>query len=196
VTDLSPREFIFGKLAGIAYGAKEMIVMPLLLIVGLGVAGYLRVPQVLYLCSGFLAVQFFVTMLGVHVGLAYENSRTAIAVSLGIVCFLLVGIGTCMRIMIAFSNTSLTIQLVVFAAVFAGGGLGLYAALGVRNPSAAILLASVACPALTFVGLMLFLAGGVINVFMLTLLTYGFATLALLVPAIAAFDIATGRTTE
>ena len=42
---------------------------------------------------------------GVHVGMAYGNSRTAVAVSLGTVFFLLLGVATSMRIMVSFSGS-------------------------------------------------------------------------------------------
>jgi hypothetical protein len=196
VTDLSPKEFIYGKLAGILYAAKEMVVLPWLLIVGLWLSGAMRGEYALYLGAGLLAFQAYVAMLGVHVGLAYDNSRQATAVSLGIVFFLLVGVGTCMRIMIAFGTSSLAIQLIAFSAVILCGGVILYAALGVRNPSGALLIASLLCPALTFVGIMNYLGGETLSVFFVIVGTYGFATVAMLVPAIAAFDVATGRTTE
>ena len=196
VTDLSPKEFIYGKLAGIFYAAKEMVVLPWLLVMGLWLSGALRGEFALYLGAGLLAFQAYVAMLGVHVGLAYDNSRQATAVSLGIVFFLLVGVGTCMRIMIAFGTSSLAIQLIAFSAVIICGGVVLYAALGVRNPSGALLIASLLCPALTFVGIMNYLGGETLSVFFVIVGTYGFATTAMLVPAIAAFDVATGRTTE
>ncbi len=196
VTDLSPKEFIYGKLAGILYAAKEMVVLPWLLVLGLWLSGAVRGESAFYLGLGLLTFQTYVTMLGVHVGLAYDNSRQATAVSLGIVFFLLVGVGTCMRIMIAFGTSSLAIQLIAFSSVILCGGVVLYAALGVRNPSAALLIASLLCPALTFVGIMNYLGGETLSVFFVIVGTYGFATTAMLVPAIAAFDVATGRTTE
>ncbi|MDX1965020.1 MAG: hypothetical protein SFX18_17875 [Pirellulales bacterium] len=196
VTDLSPREFIYGKLLGIAYGAKELILLPLALIAGLWLTGWCNTASLIYLSLGLLTLVSFAAMLGVHVGLTYDNSRTAIAVSLGTIFFLLVGIGICMRILIAFGNTSLEIQLVAFSAVMAGGGVGMYAALGLRNPSPAIALASCLCPIGTFLLFMFFLSGGVVHVFLLTVGIYGFGTLAMLIPAIDAFDVATGRTTE
>ncbi len=196
VTDLSPREFIYGKLAGIFYAAKEMVVLPWLLVLGLWLSGVVRGEYTFYLGAGLLAFQAYVTMLGVHVGLAYDNSRQATAVSLGIVFFLLVGVGTCMRIMIAFGTSSLAIQLIAFSAVIIFGGVILFAALGVRNPSAALLFASLLSPALTFIGIMNYLGGETLSVFFVIVGAYGFATAAMLVPAIAAFDVATGRTTE
>ena len=61
----------------------------------------------------------------------------AISVSLGTLFFLLIGVATCMRIMIAFSG-SFSFQLQPFLAAMLGGFVGLYLALGARNPSPAI----------------------------------------------------------
>jgi hypothetical protein len=50
-------------------------------------------------------------------------------------------------------------------------------------------------PSLTFVAITGFLQGNVLKVFLVDATAYGFATLAMLVPAIGAFDLLTGRTT-
>ena len=47
----------------------------------------------------------FAAMLGLHMGMNYANSRTAIATSIGTLLFLFLGVATCMRIMLAFSNS-------------------------------------------------------------------------------------------
>jgi hypothetical protein len=138
---------------------------------------------------------FFAAVLGFHVGLSYESSRRAIAVALGTVTFLFVGVATAMRIMVAFGS-SFELQLAPFLAVIVGGAIGLYAALSARNPSPAIGWASALLPALTFVAITSFLQGNTLQVVFVTVVAYGFATLALLVPAIGAFDLLTGRTTS
>ena len=71
----------------------------------------------------------------------------------------------------------------------------MYAALGARNPSAAIGVASMLCPIATFYAITSFLLQYTLSVFLVTVATYGFATVAMLVPAIFEFDVATGRTT-
>ena len=73
--------------------------------------------------------------------------------------------------------------------------MGLYAALSARNPSPAVAWASALLPALTFVAITGFLQGNPLQVLLVTAVAYGFATLSLLVPAIGAFDLLTGRTT-
>jgi hypothetical protein len=136
----------------------------------------------------------FVAMLGIHAGMTYGNSRSAIGVSLGTVFFLFVGVATCMRMMIAFSG-SFSWQIQPFLAFMIGGGVGLYVALGARNPSRAIGVASMLCPIATFWAITSFLLEYTLGVFLVTVLTYGFATAAMLLPAIFEFDVATGRTT-
>ena len=99
-----------------------------------------------------------------------------------------------MRIMVAFGS-SFELQLAPFLAVIVGGAIGLYAALSARNPSTAIKSAAAILPALTFVAITGFLQGHTLQVFLVALAAYGFATAAMLVPAIGAFDLFTGRTT-
>jgi hypothetical protein len=115
-------------------------------------------------------------------------------VSIGTVLFLFIGVATCMRIMVAFSG-SFQVQLWPFLACIGGGGTGLFVALGARNPSAAIGLASFGAPLATFYAVTSFLLGSSLAVFLVTTLTYGFGTAAMLIPAIYEFDVATGRTT-
>jgi ABC-type transport system involved in multi-copper enzyme maturation permease subunit len=193
VTDLSPKEFVFGKLGGVFYNTKEMVVVPMALCVYLWAMGALGGENLVYLVGGLAIMDAFVAMLGVHAGMTYGNSRTAIGVSLGTVFFLFVGIATCMRMMIAFSG-SFHWQIQPFLAFMLGGGVGLYAALGARNPSLAIGIASVVAPIATFWAITSFLLQYTLSVFLVTVATYGFATAAMLVPAIFEFDVATGRT--
>ena len=122
------------------------------------------------------------------------ESRRAIAVALSTVAFLFVGVATAMRIMVAFGG-SFELQLAPFLAIIVGGAIGLYAALSARNPSSAIGWAAALLPALTFVAITGFLQGNSLQVLLVVTAAYGFATLAMLVPAIGAFDLLTGRTT-
>jgi ABC-type transport system involved in multi-copper enzyme maturation permease subunit len=194
VTDLTAKEFVFGKLGGVFYNTKEMVLLPLGLCVYLWFERATSTENLLYLAGGLAVMNLFVAMLGVHAGMTYGNSRTAIGVSLGTVFFLFVGIATCMRIMIAFSG-SFHLQIQPFLAFMLGGSVGLYAALGSRNPSLAIGVASVLAPIATFWAITSFLLQYTLGVFLVTVATYGFATIAMLIPAIFEFDVATGRTT-
>ena len=137
----------------------------------------------------------FVAVLGIHAGMNYDNSRTAIATSLGTVFFLFLGVATCMRMMMAFSG-SFQAQLQPFLVFMIGGGVGLYVALGARNPSTAIGVASFLCPFATFYAITSFFLDYTLGVFLVTAAAYGFTTAAMLIPAIYEFDVATGRTTE
>jgi ABC-type Na+ efflux pump permease subunit len=195
VTDISPLEFILGKLGGVFYVAKEVVALPLALCVYLWWTGTVSLEILVYLVGGLALMDVFVATLGIHAGLAYTNSRSAVAVSLGTVFFLFVGVATCMRIMVSFSG-SYELQLAPFLAFMIGGSAGLFAALGARNPSQAIGLASLLLPVLTFVAITGFLQGETLGVFLIVAFTYGLTTTAMLVPAISEFDVATGRTTE
>jgi hypothetical protein len=94
--------------------------------------------------------------------------------------------------MVAFAGSFQT-QLQPFLAFMVGGGLGLFATLGLRNPSRAIFLASILLPPATFVAITNFMLDSPLSVFLLVSLAYGFTTAAMLVPAMHEFDIATGR---
>jgi ABC-type transport system involved in multi-copper enzyme maturation permease subunit len=194
VTDLSPKEIVFGKLGGAFYNAKEMIVLPMLLVAYLWLARALTTENLVFLLGGLVVVNVFAAMLGIHAGMTYANSRSAIATSIGTLLFLFLGIATCMRIMLAFTE-SFEYQFGAFLGFIVGGSLAMYVALGWRNPSPALGWTSLITPFATFSIITSFLLGQFGTVFLLTVCTYGFATAAMLVPAIYVFDVATGRTT-
>ena len=195
VTDVTPREFIFGKLGGVFFNTKEMVLLPLIACGFLLWWGIIGIEDAIYMGSGLLVMDFFVAVLGLHCGLIHENSRTSIATSLGTVFFLFVGIATCMRIMVAFSG-SFGYQLAPFLAFMLGGGVGLYVSLGARNASSAIFCAAFTCPFLTFYAITSYLQAQTLAPFLVASATYLFTTLTMLVPAISEFDLASGRTTE
>ena len=193
VTDLTPQEFICGKLGGIFFNSKETVLLPLVLCGYLWFGDALSLEDLVYVSLGWLVLCCFAAMLGVHVGMTYATSRAGIAVSLGTVFFLFVGVAVCMRIMVAFSS-SFQVQLQPFLAFMVGGGIGLYVALGIRNPSPAILAASFGCPFAIFYAITSFLLGYTLAVFLVLSFMFGFTTAAMLVPALFEFDVATGRT--
>ncbi len=206
VSDLSPREFVFGKLGGVFWVTREMVAAPILLCLYLWWHGGIGLENLSYVLGGLVVMNFFVAMLGVHCGITYDNSKTAIGVSLGTVFFLFLGGVTCILIMISFSGGALASQaksatllefqkqFLPFAAFIVGGGVGLYVSLGARNPSSAITWASILLPIATFYGITSFVLHYPLEVFLVTSATYGFTTLAMLIPAISEFDIAMGRT--
>ena len=193
VTDLTPKEIVFGKLGGVFYNTKEMLVLPFLLCGYLAYERVLSLENLVYLVGALAVLCVFVAVLGIHSGMSYPNSKNAIAVSLGTVFFLFVGVATCMRMMVAFSG-SFQVQLQPFLALTFGGGVGLYFALGSRNPSAAIGIASLICPFATFYAITSFLLDYTLAVFLVTVFTYGFTAAAMLIPAVYEFDVATQAT--
>jgi hypothetical protein len=192
VTDLSPKEIVFGKLGGAFYNAKEMILLPAALCVYLWLAGRLGSENLLFVLIGWGVMVLFAAMLGLHAGITYANSRTAIATSVGTLLFLFLGIGTCMRIMLAFSST-FEAQFGAFLAFIAGGVIGMYAALNWRYRSKAIAWVAVVTPFATYFVITSFLLGHFGTVFLVTAATYGYAIAAMMVPAVTMFDIALGE---
>ncbi len=194
VSDLTPKEFVFGKLGGAFYNTKEMVLLPLVLCGYLWWTEVLNLESLVYMLLGLGVLYGFVAMLGVHAGMQYANSRSAIGISLGTVFFLVVGVATCMRMMLAFSG-AFEAQFHPFFVFMVGGGLGLYVSLGARNPSTAIGVASFLCPLATFYAMTSFLLDKPYLAFIATAAAYGFTTVAMLIPAIDEFDVATGRAT-
>ncbi|MEX0611542.1 MAG: hypothetical protein WD229_05450, partial [Pirellulales bacterium] len=172
VTDLSPKEIVFGKLGGAFYNAKEMVVLPIGLCAYLWLAGHMTTENFVFLLGGLVVMNVFAAMLGLHAGITYANSRTAIATSIGTLLFLFLGIATCMRIMLAFTD-SFEYQFGAFFGFIAGGSVAMYVALGWRNPSPALGWASALTPFLTFVVITSFLLGNYGAVFLLSVFTYG-----------------------
>ena len=192
VTDLSPKEFIFGKILGVLYVAKEMVILPMLLCVYLCIQGAINVEILIYLLIGLAVMNIFVTTLGIHCGMIYSNSRQAIGVSIGTVFFLSLGIVTSMVMMVSFAG-SFERQLAPFLAFIVGGGVGLYVALGYRNPSRAIAFATGLLPVAMFFVITSLLLEKSVSVFLVICAAYGFTTIAMLVPALSEYNIAMGR---
>ncbi len=194
VTEITPPMFLFGKIFGILYVCKEMVLAPLILCSFLWLNSGMSSENFFFTTIGLIVFDIFVSMLGVHCGVIYYRSRTAIATSLGTVFFLFLGIVVCMLIMISFQG-SFSRQLAPFLAIIIGGGIGLYYALGSRNPSPAITLSAFALPFLTFFSITSYiLRNQELTVFSVIVTAYGFATLAMAIPALTEFDFALGRT--
>lgn len=193
VTDITPKEFVLGKMFGTFFNIKEMVLLPLALCVYLWWRGAIVGLELFYLVAGLCVLYGFVAMLGLHVGMNYGSSHHAIAISLGTVFFLFVGVATCIWMMVAFGGR-FEAQL-PFLGLIVFGGAALYLALGVRNPSSAIGVASFACPLMTFYAITSFFLQQPHLVFVTIVSGYGFATAAMLIPAIDEFDVVTGRTT-
>lgn len=192
-TQITPPQFMAGKLLGVLYVTKEMVMLPILLILYLWWQDGIGTENLVFTIIGLLVVDLFAAMMGVHCGMMYSQSRAAIGTSLGTLFFLLLGIATCMLIMVSFRG-SFARQLPPFLAIILGGGTGLFVALGSRNPSPAIALSAFGLPFLTFFAITSFiLRNQEMTVFLVTTVAYGFAFLAMLVPALSEFDFEMGR---
>src|SRR5262249_33464121 len=158
VTDLTPKEFIFGKLGGIVYNAKEFLLPPLVLAVVYACAGVLASPPRLhperlagnnleaafYVVTGAVVLLAFAVVFGVHVALRTEKSRLAVFQTLGTIFFL--SVGTLICIYLILINGQFEYQWASFILFIAAGIGGLWWVLSGERPSAALTIASWLCP--------------------------------------------------
>jgi ABC-type transport system involved in multi-copper enzyme maturation permease subunit len=193
VTEITSVDFIFGKILGVLYVMKEMVLVPILMLFIPWFYGGLSTENLIFSIIALLVMDIFVCMLGIHCGMIYYQSRAAIGTSLGTVFFLFLGVATCMLIMLMFRG-SFGRQLAPFLMIILGGGTGLYLAIGNRNPSPAITLTSFLLPFLTFFAITSFiLRDQELTVFSTVVVSYAFATAAMLIPALSEFEFAFGR---
>jgi hypothetical protein len=214
VTDVSPKEFVFGKLGGILYNTKEFVIPPLLLAVYYAVQGglaYTRGDEVAFLrnfgpmvcvIGAILILIAFVMSLGLHVALRTPNSRLSVVLTLGTVFFLSVGALVSIYL-IVINGGSLGNQLLSFSAFIGLGIGGLWWVLSGDRPSPALTLASVLCPFGMFysaVNILIAKPGSQESAdplvpFLVIAGAFGFTISAMLVPLLSEFDVALGRTT-
>ena len=119
VTDISPTEFLFGKWLGILFVSLDMLLLPLLMCVYLWFHRVISLENLVYLGVGFSVIALFVSALGIHAGMSNATSRQAIAVSLGTVFFLFLGVVTSMVMMVSFTG-NVEAQLAPFLGVHRG----------------------------------------------------------------------------
>jgi hypothetical protein len=194
VTEISAKEFVYGKLGGIVYNTKEVIAAPLGFLLWQAAIGKIHAENAAYLMLGFAVLVFFAAMLGLHFGLTYGSSRQAIANSLATMFFLFVGIFICM-LLIVQARSSFAVQLPSFLVFILGGSLVLGAVLTHRNPAPALWLSAGVLPFCTFYAITSFLLGQTLGVCLFISAAYGFTAIAMLVPAVSEFDVALGRST-
>lgn len=194
VTEVSAKEFIFGKMGGALFNMKEVVLVPLLFSVMGWVNGEYGLESFIFIILGYLTLIIFANALGLHSGLSFDNSRSAILNSLGTIFFLFVGIFVCMMLIVE-ARSSFAWQLAPFFFFICGGSLGLWMSLTHKNPSSALTVCAWILPFLTFYGIVSYLLGNTAAVFMSVLFPFGFTVAAILIPAISAFDVALGRTT-
>ena len=193
VSDISPQEFLLGKLFGVAIVAADMILIPIGFCAYLCYHEIVSVENLIYLVASLLMIYLFVGMLGVHCGMLYSASRQAILVSLGTVFFLFLGVITSMLMMISFTG-NVEAQLTPFLACIIGGGIGLYVALGWNMPSSpALVTACGLLPFAMFYSITSYMLGNYLTVFIVLSVAYGFACLAMMVPRLSEFLVASDR---
>jgi hypothetical protein len=79
--------------------------------------------------------------------------------------------------------------------IFIGAGsVALFGSMGAKNPSNAITLVAILTPFWTFYCIISLVNGDMMAAFLVSVGIYGFALMAMLVPAVGDFDIALGRT--
>lgn len=194
VTDISAKEFVLGKLGGIFYNSKELILVPVLILCYLVIQGTFSMEGFLCALFGFLMLMMFAIVLGLHMGLTYDNSRSAIGGSLGTMFFLFIGIAIFM-ILLVQARSSFALQLQSFLVFIVVGSAALHSALTYRNPSRALAISAWLLPFLTFYAITSFLLGGTLGVLITILFAYGLPVLSMYIPAVSEFDVALGKTT-
>lgn len=216
VTDLTPREFIFGKLGGICYNTKEYLLPPFFLAAVYGWYDCLARPPrnsppgleasmnafaFVCLAGGLAVLLFFAMVLGIHVSLRTMNSRLAIIHTLSTIFFLSVGTLVCLGLIVISGRFEYQWSSFVF--FFVAGVGGLWWVLNGDRPSHALNLASWACPPAMLYTVMTLVVGkpgsqetaDPLIPLVVILVTFGFACAAMLVPLVSEFDVALGRTT-
>ena len=214
VTDLTPQEFIFGKLGGIAYNTKEYLLPPLLLAAAYAFYGCLATPPAghpelrtpmnvsSFLCvagSGIVLLAFAM-VLGIHVALRTPNSRVAIINTLSTIFFLSVGTLICIALILI--NGRFEYQWGSFVFFLVAGVGGLWWVLSGDRPSAALTWASWFCPLgvlYTVMNILVAKPGSQESAdplipFLVIAAAFGFTVAAMLVPLVSEFDVAMGRT--
>jgi hypothetical protein len=214
VTDLTPHEFIYGKLGGIAYNTKEFLLPPLLLAAVYAWYGCLGTPpanhpemrasmnasSLFFIIVTALVLLGFAMMLGIHVALRAPNSRAAVVYTLSTIFFLSVGTLVCVALILINNRFEYQWTSFVFFLILGIGGL--WWVLNADRPSGALGWASLFCPLAVFytvVNLVVAKPGSVESADPLIPAlviwgAFGFAITAMLIPLLSNFDEALGRT--
>jgi hypothetical protein len=96
--------------------------------------------------------------------------------------------------LIVLNNQEFARQLLSFMIFIGAGSVALFGSLGAKNPSNAIALVAILTPFWSFYCIISVVNGDIMAAFLVSAGVYGFAILAMLVPAVGDFDIALGRT--
>lgn len=196
VTDITPPEFVIGKLGGIAWNTKELAVPPLILACAYSFWGFYGLESLIYILTGLVTLMAFAAVLGLHIGLRTEKTRLAIGYSLGTIFFLFVGTLICVYIIAVSGAFGAQWTSFIFFLVIGIGGLALV--LNGNKPSSALYVASGACPPAIFYMVLSTLigdprtgkAGDPLWPFLVVVTAFGFTIVAMLVPMLSEFDVA------
>ncbi|MBL8888545.1 MAG: hypothetical protein JNL67_01110 [Planctomycetaceae bacterium] len=191
VTDLTPKEILFGKLLGVMFVTLDSIVFPLLFCGLMFASGLITLENLLFILVGLIVLNVFSAMLGIHCGRSFPTSRPAILASLGTQFFLFLGTVTCMLLLVSFAG-NVDSQLAAFLTFIVGGGIGLFWVLGSHNPSAAMFTASILMPIGMFHAMTSLLLRQYMFVFLDVVVIFSFAVVAMVVPALTEFSYSTG----
>jgi hypothetical protein len=170
-----------------------MIALPVGTAIYLAATGYMDLESLFFFLVDFLLLCHFSAMLGLHSAITYTSSRTAVANSLGTIFLLMIGILLC-AFLIVKSDREFGRQLLSFMIFIGAGSVALFGSMGARNPSHAIALVALLTPFWTFYCIISLVNGDLMAAFLVSAGVYGFALLAMLVPAVGDFDLALGRT--
>jgi len=215
VTDLTPREFIYGKLWGICWNTKEYLIPPLILMGVYAWLGRLASPpeghpelalpmnfeSFACIVGAALIIVAFTMVLGIHVSLRTLNSRLAILNTLSTIFFLSVGTLVCIYLILI--NGRFEYQWTSFLVFAIAGVGGLMWVLNGSRPSGALILASWFGPFAVLYCVMSILVGkpgstesaDPLIPFLVVAFGFGFTIRAMMVPLLSEFDVALGRTT-
>lgn len=194
VTDVTPREFVYGKILGVMYNVKEMIVAPLLLLAGAAFVEQM-IPLYLVYCYVLFGVfVVFAAILGLHAALRYDSTRVSLANSLATMFLLFLGILLCLFLIVISGRFEA--QWASFVLFIFLGSIGLWVSLSANAPSNAIAMAAAVLPIATFYSLIALVVGDRTAPFLVGTFVYSLAIASMLVPLVSEFDVATGRTTN
>ena len=190
-TDLSAREFTLGKLGGVLFNAKEVLLAPLIPAVTLLIRGELGGEGFAYLVIGYAALAVFCAALGLHAAAGHDSSRRAIAHSLGTVFFLSLGLAVFWLLLIE-ARSNFFQQFVSFLLFIGFGSVLLLISFNWSQPSNALSAAAFALPFMTFYAITAYLLNEPLGCLLAVTAAYGFAAAAMLVPAVSEFGITLG----
>lgn len=218
VTDVSPKEFIFGKIWGVLYNCKEYVIPPLILALFYAIRGALaysspgasgtdvmaaNIGPLVAVIGAMIVLFGFAVALGLHVSLRVVQSRLAIVHTLGTIFFL--SVGTLISIyLIVINGGSFANQWVSFISFLALGIGGLLYVMSADRPSTALTMASVFCPLAMFYCIVNVLigkpgteeSGDPLMPFLVLGGAFGFTITAMLLPLVTEFDVSLGRTAQ